>query len=61
MPKPKCVRCDSQDKTVQLYWCDKNILKTKIKTYYCASCAQYTLPNQEPLDVGTVRYPGTYH
>jgi hypothetical protein len=39
-PKPECVMCGIQNKSIRLYLCSKNLLKQKIKTNYCKKCAR---------------------
>lgn len=38
-PEPECAHCGLRGK-LGLYWSTKNLLKIRLKTYYCGPCAR---------------------
>jgi hypothetical protein len=47
--KPECAHCSATGKSVNLYWCARNLLKQPMKTYYCKHCAMIVVPGQAPI------------
>ncbi len=55
---PECANCGAQGKSIKLFWSTKNMMKIRIRTYYCETCAKCIVPKEDPIGVNQYEYPG---